>query len=242
MQRYEFAAANLPPRARVLDVGCGVGYGSALLAERGALSVVAVDLSAEAIDLARRHFDRPAITWIVDDAHMLTQVDSQEPFDLICNLENLEHLADPDRFLARARALLKEGGALVTSTPNRVGVNRMRGLAADAPSPNRFHQREYSLSEFHALLTRHFDGIRFAFQTLDPLSRLELEPAVTALWHNPAVRLGRWLQRALRRRPVPERIKELLAPRRYQILERDPGDALVLTQLAICTGPRRERM
>jgi hypothetical protein len=40
---------------------------------------------------------------------------------------------------------------------------------------------------------------------------------------------------------VPERVEELLAPRRYQILEQDPGDALVLTQLAICSRPRTER-
>ena len=237
-QRYEFVAARMPAGARVLDAGCGVGYGAALLADRGAARVVAVDVAAEAIDVARRQFDRPAIRWLVEDAHELAEAGRLGPYDLVCNLENLEHLAEPDRFLDRAAALLSENGVLVTSTPNRLGVNRLRGLAPDAPSPNPHHHREYTVAEFRALLEPRFGEISLWFQTLDPLERLEWEPLVEALWRNPAVRIGRWLQRALRGRAVPERLEDLVAPHRYQVLDRDPGDALVITQLAVCRRPR----
>jgi 2-polyprenyl-3-methyl-5-hydroxy-6-metoxy-1,4-benzoquinol methylase len=66
-QRYEFVAGHMIPQATVLDAGCGVGYGAALLADRGAGRVVAVDLAEDALAVARAQFARPAIQWIQED-------------------------------------------------------------------------------------------------------------------------------------------------------------------------------
>jgi SAM-dependent methyltransferase len=241
LQRYEFVAQRMPPGARVLDAGCGVGYGSAFLADRGASMVVGVDVAPEAIETARARFDRPNVTWILEDCHTLERAGAHAPFDLVCNLENLEHLSEPERFLARVSALLDPRGVLVTSTPNRAGVNRLRGMAPDAPGANPFHAAEYTPDGVRALLLRHFEQVTFAYQTLVPLERMLFEPLLAALWHNPAQRLGRWVQRVVRGRPVARRWEELLPAREYQILASDPGEALVITLLAECRGPRHAR-
>jgi SAM-dependent methyltransferase len=241
LQRYEFAAARLRPEGRVLDAGCGVGYGTAFLTDRGAARAVGVDLAEEALEVARERFARPAITWIREDCQALEAAAAHGPFDLVCDLENLEHLPDPRRFLARAAALLAPDGVLVTSTPNRIGVNRLRGMRSDAPPLNPFHFREYTVAEFRALLEEFFEEVALAFQTFDPIERMQLEPALDALWKNPAQRLGRWVQRTLRGRPVPEHLDELLPPRRYQILGEDPGDPFIITQIADCRRPRPGR-
>ncbi len=240
LQRYAFAAERLHSGARVLDAGCGVGYGAAFLADRGAASVVAVDLSEEALEVARARFARPAITWVLEDCQALEQAGGAGPYDLICNLENLEHLREPRRFLARAADLLAPGAVLVTSTPNRIGINRLRGNRPDARSANAFHEHEYAVAEFRALLLEWFAEVELAFQTFDPIERMQLEPALAALWSNPLVRLGRWGQR-LRGRARVEQLEDLLPTRRYQILATDPGDALVITQLAVCRAPRGTR-
>jgi SAM-dependent methyltransferase len=237
IQRYAFVVECMRPGARVLDAGCGSGYGSAYLADHGAASVVAVDISAEALAAARLHFDRPAIAWVAEDCHTLAAAAAHAPFDLICSLENLEHLAEPERFLDRVSRLLARGGTFVVSTPNREAMNRLRGLRGDAPSANPHHSREFSEEELRALLLGRFEEVTMRYQTLDPADRLAYEPALNALWTNPAMRLGRWLQRALGR-PIAGRVEDLLPPRRYRILSEHPGAGLALTHIARCRVPR----
>jgi SAM-dependent methyltransferase len=235
-QRYEFAARHLRSGSRVLDAGCGVGYGAAHLAGAGAGAVIAVDRSEEAIAAARRLYGDRGIHWVCEDCQTLEQTGGQGPFDLIVNLENLEHLSEPERFLGRAAMLLAPDGVLVTSVPDRVGVNRMRGAGADAASPNPFHFHEYTADEFRRLLGGHFERVEFAYQTLDPVERIDWEPALRLLWHNPAVRAGRWIQRVVGRR-LPA-LDDLLGPHRYRITNEDPGDSRTVTLLAVCAAPR----
>jgi SAM-dependent methyltransferase len=235
LQRYAFAARLLAPGARVLDAGCGVGYGAAHLSAAGAGAVFAVDRDEGALADARRLYGDRDIHWVREDCQTLEQVGAEAPFDLIVNLENLEHLPEPERFLARAARLLAPHGTLVTSVPDRVGVNRLRGAGADAAGPNPFHFREYTAAEFRDLLERYFGRVTLSFQTLDPADRMDWEPVVRAQWHNPAARVGRGIQRLLGR-PVAS-LDELLGPHRYRIVSEDPGDARTITLLAVCTAP-----
>jgi SAM-dependent methyltransferase len=114
--RYDWAARFLPA-ARVLDCSCGVGYGSALLRERGAAAVVGVDISAEALDIARQRYARDGIEFVQSDARALDPARLGQ-FDLIVSLETLEHIERPTEVLDGFRTLLQPNGILALSVPN----------------------------------------------------------------------------------------------------------------------------
>lgn len=238
-QRYAFAAARVPAGGRVLDAGCGVGYGTAILADAGASFVVGVDVAAGALEVARTRFARPNATWIEEDCVSLARAGEHGPFDAIVNFENLEHVSDAERFLDRVTALLAPDGVFVLSTPNRLAMNRMHGAPAGAPTANPFHSVEFSPLELHALLSRRFRQVTLSYQALEPAERFLYEPILDLLWSNPFARLGRALQRRLRGRRIADRVEDLLPPRTYQIVHSDPGTHLAITTIAECRGPLR---
>lgn len=105
--------------ARVLDVGCGGGLLAEALARRGA-SVTAIDLAPTMIETARLHAAESglAIDYRVQDANELAAA-SPHGWDVVCCMEMLEHVADPQAFLGTLARLVKPGGALFVSTLNR---------------------------------------------------------------------------------------------------------------------------
>jgi SAM-dependent methyltransferase len=113
LARYEFAARHLRP-GRALDLACGVGYGTRLLADRAGVPVVGADLSPEAIAYAKSRYGKPGVEFRIADA---MRFEDAEGFDSIVSLETVEHLPDPAGFLARAVALLRPGGSFVASVP-----------------------------------------------------------------------------------------------------------------------------
>lgn len=241
IQRYRFARDLVPPGARVLDAGCGVGYGTAEIADGGAADVVAVDIAQEALDLARRHFDRPSITWLRDDCQVLERAGAFAPFDVIINFENIEHLPDPERFVARARQLLRANGTLLTSTPNRLLLNRLRGVAPDERSSNPHHLSELSEVEFRHLLGRYFTDVRIRYQcpTGRARARLRIRSAAGSLRLLPAVRTLRSVVQPRRSAraddPAPPRTLE------WEIRSHNRGPDIAWTLIAVCSGLRQAR-
>jgi 2-polyprenyl-3-methyl-5-hydroxy-6-metoxy-1,4-benzoquinol methylase len=87
MQRYEFAALHLSGQ-RVLDMACGCGYGTALLAERNPdKQVTGVDIDPAAIAYARAHYQQPNLRYECADAE---QFSSDQGFECIVSLETFE--------------------------------------------------------------------------------------------------------------------------------------------------------
>lgn len=114
LQRYEFAATQLHGE-RVLDMACGCGYGTALLAERHPQrQFTGVDIDPRAIDYARRHYQRDNLRYLCADA---TQFCADPLFDSIVSLETIEHVPHPEQLLARCASLLAEGGRIIASVP-----------------------------------------------------------------------------------------------------------------------------
>ncbi len=138
--RYAFAA-RLARGKRVLDVGCGSGYGSADLA-RTAASVVAVDISAEALGFACQHFALPTLRLIQASCTALPFAGGS--FDLIVAMEVIEHLKDWSSMLMECRRLLAPGGQLIISTPNKDYYGDSRGQAG----ANLYHEHEFTFLEF----------------------------------------------------------------------------------------------
>lgn len=152
LARYAFAA-RLSRRKRVLDAGCGAGYGSAELA-RAALHVTGVDNAAEAIAFARAHYPLPNLTFEQADVTALPFADSC--FDLVTAFEVIEHLEDWSGFLREARRVLAGDGQLIVSTPNRLYYAESRAAAG----PNPFHVREFEFDEFVGALREVFPDVR----------------------------------------------------------------------------------
>ena len=145
--RYLFAAP-LVAGARVLDVACGEGYGSALLA-RSAARVTGADLAQDAIAHARRRYAAQAnVEFHKADCAALPFADGS--FDAVVSFETIEHVARQDAFLDEVRRVLRSDGLFILSCPNKIEYTDKRGVV------NAFHVRELYREELAALLAPRF--------------------------------------------------------------------------------------
>jgi SAM-dependent methyltransferase len=151
LARYRFAAL-FAENGRVLDAGCGSGYGAAEFAGT-ASSVIAMDISAEAVTHARNSFAGPRTSFLQGRCERLPFADGS--FDLIAAFEVIEHLAGWRDFLSEARRVLCPSGVLLVSTPNKDFYSESR---ADA-GPNPFHVHEFQYREFEAALAEVFPHV-----------------------------------------------------------------------------------
>src|SRR5450830_630944 len=141
--RYLLASTHCKGR-RVLDIACGEGYGSRMLKEWGASEVLGVDVSQEAIDHARHNFSREGVEFHCAPAEELPQLLAGKGFDLIVSLETIEHLQEPERFLADLRQALNPGGCIIISCPNDWWY------FPSEQEKNPYHVRKYHFEEFRA--------------------------------------------------------------------------------------------
>lgn len=114
LERYRWAAAQIPV-GLTLDLACGVGYGSVVLAERSlSAHVVGADISRTAIAVAHRDYPHPRVDHVRGDG---TQWARSEAFRAIVSLETLEHVEQPLQFMKSLVEHLAPGGVLVVSVP-----------------------------------------------------------------------------------------------------------------------------
>ncbi len=154
LERYRWAA-QLVAGKRVLDVACGTGYGTALLANAGAAQVDGFDCSPEAIAFAKKTWALPNVSFGVAIADRLPVADGS--YDCYVSFETIEHVEDDDALLTEATRVLRPGGSLLVSTPNRELLDP--GISIEDRPFNRFHTREYSRDELSERLRRHFPSI-----------------------------------------------------------------------------------
>jgi 2-polyprenyl-3-methyl-5-hydroxy-6-metoxy-1,4-benzoquinol methylase len=142
--RYQFAILYM--KGRVLDIACGSGYGSNILAKAARYEIdeiIAVDYDNETIRYARGAYYNPLIHFQHCNA-----VDPQLPeklgqFDVIVSFETIEHLAEEQQFLNNLYNMLRPGGHLILSSPFGQG----RGKPTNEP----FHVHQLTEVEFFDL-------------------------------------------------------------------------------------------
>lgn len=116
--RYAYLESEEEIRGKsVLDFGCGSGYGADMLAQSAA-SVVGVDASDSALAVAMEKYNRPNLSFELIKPDYTLRFDDNS-FDLITSHQVIEHIPDVERYLRLLQRVLKPGGKLVLSTPNR---------------------------------------------------------------------------------------------------------------------------
>ena len=112
------AAPNPFKGLRILDIGCGGGLLSEPMARLGA-EVVGADAAPRNIPVARLHAEQAGLT--IDYRHTTAEdlAAAGEQFDVVLNMEVVEHVADPLAYLTACQILLKTQGLMICSTLNR---------------------------------------------------------------------------------------------------------------------------
>lgn len=148
--RYRWAAGFCSGR-RVLDAGCGVGYGCEMLLSAGAAEVVGIDNSSAALELARSSVSG-SVRWELGNVASLPYDD--DSFDVVVCFEVIEHVDEQEQALDELARVLRSDGLLFISSPNR-----------DRYVPgNPHHRHEYTRSEFQETLDARFPVARIISQ------------------------------------------------------------------------------
>jgi 2-polyprenyl-3-methyl-5-hydroxy-6-metoxy-1,4-benzoquinol methylase len=130
----------------VVDMACGEGYGTDVLARR-ARRVTGVDANPDAYEHARARYTRPGVRFVRDLIETYIQ-----PCDAVVFLQTIEHVKQPEPVLSHFKAMAQ---TVYVSTPN---VLTLAPEGADK-SDNPWHLREYRAREFRALCERVFDRV-----------------------------------------------------------------------------------
>jgi SAM-dependent methyltransferase len=145
---YEWIAARAGGK-RVVDMACGEGYGSNVLAGTAA-SVVGVDANPEAHEHARLRYVRPNLRYERDLVESFA-----ETCDAVVFLQTIEHVQDAGAILDHFRSMLSADGVAYVSTPNLLTLAPPGAEKSDNP----WHVREYRAEEFRQLCEAHFPRV-----------------------------------------------------------------------------------
>lgn len=159
--RYQFAQRIVAGRL-VLDIASGSGFGAQMLAEAGAGAVVGCDMDSTSLGQARAAFPGERISFVAGDGTRLPIRDGS--FDVVVSFETLEHIPAGRTFLQELARVLRPGGTLILSTPNR--------LVTDEYPRNPFHVREYTAPELDEELRAVFASVELHGQLLGPRYRV----------------------------------------------------------------------
>lgn len=154
VHRY-FLTRQIANGCDVLDIACGEGYGSYILAEV-ARSVVGVDIAEEVVTHALEKYQAPNLRFLRGSCAQIP-VESGS-VDLVVSFETIEHHDQHEAMMQEIRRVLRPEGILLISSPNRPEYNKT------LPEPNEYHVKELDFDEFACLVKRYFPATRFYAQ------------------------------------------------------------------------------
>ncbi|WP_235871027.1 class I SAM-dependent methyltransferase [Rhodococcus spongiicola] len=222
-RRHEVVYRDLLPRCsgrEVLEAGSGEGYGANMIADV-ATKVTGLDYDISAVEHVRARYPRVEMV----HGNLAELPLSDESVDTVVNFQVIEHLWDQAQFLRECHRVLRPGGELLVSTPNRITFSPGR----DTPL-NPFHTRELNAAELTELLVE--AGFKVAL--------------MTGVHHGPRLReldaehggsfIDAQIERALAGEPWPEQLcsdVEGVTADDFVLLEADIDDSLDLVAVAI---------
>jgi O-antigen biosynthesis protein len=150
LHRYAFAREYVRGK-QILDIACGEGYGSKMLAD-AASRVVGVDICQEVIAHASRKYgDGDRLEFKVGSCTSIPLPDHS--VDGVVSFETLEHLAEHEEMLGEVKRVLRPGGFIILSTPDTLHCTII------PKNHNPFHVRELTREEFSELLRKTFSHV-----------------------------------------------------------------------------------
>jgi len=152
---YKFAA-QFCRGLRVLDIGCGTGYGTAHLSQIARLTV-GIDLSRQAIRYACEHYSGSNLQYLKMNVESLAFPDGS--FDFAISTENFEHLCDHGAHLREVARVLGPRGLLLLATPNPE-------MFVETHNP--YHTHEFSYMELLEIIGRYFGEVVISENLVDP--------------------------------------------------------------------------
>jgi 2-polyprenyl-3-methyl-5-hydroxy-6-metoxy-1,4-benzoquinol methylase len=146
LERYEFASKHLHGTS-VLDIACGCGYGTALMAaQHPDKQFLGVDIDPEAVEYAQQQYQADNLQYMCGDGSSFIKIresdDEQQQFDTIISLETIEHVANPQQMVTHLLTQLAENGAMIASVPTTPTVDG-----------NPHHLHDFTVKTFYQLFS-----------------------------------------------------------------------------------------
>jgi len=158
LERYYYVLKNINFKDKtVLDIACGSGYGTKIIAQKAKL-VYGIDKSASAIKFAVRQYPKRNINFLRGDATNLPFKNNS--LDIVISFETLEHISNYSKFIAEISRILKKKGLLIISTPNK----RYTLKDKFGKPRNRFHFFEFNYEELSHLLKKYSSELKILGQ------------------------------------------------------------------------------
>jgi len=147
--RYKYFLQHIRSSDDILDIACGSGYGSQILAGK-AKSVHGVDTDAKTIEYAKRNYMKPNVRF---SSSPIESFSPKKRYDKIISVETIEHLKDPEAYLARARGWLKPGGVIWLTCP--------LSEPDKEDTSNPFHISSLTYGTLKAMMLKQFSKVDF---------------------------------------------------------------------------------
>ncbi|MGL5065683.1 MAG: methyltransferase domain-containing protein, partial [Microcoleus sp.] len=162
LHRYA-SALELVRGKSVLDIASGEGYGSAYLSQV-ANSVVGVDIDRECIKYSQKKYGSISnLEFVVGSCDAIPL--GSESIEIVTSFETIEHHDRHNEMMREIKRVLKPGGVLVISAPNRLTYSENPQSASANPN-NQFHVNEPYEYQFISLLSRYFKNVKLYGQRL----------------------------------------------------------------------------
>ncbi len=152
--RHRYKLSSILSRGKVLDISCGIGYGSQIISEFLEVeSCIGVDISKEDVDYANLNFKSDKTEFVTGDICKLDFPDNS--FDTIVSLETLEHIADPKTALKELSRVLKSNGLFIGTVPEASYDEKCERIYG----PNPYHLHKFSKNQLFEFLKTDFSEV-----------------------------------------------------------------------------------